>query len=193
MRRRVVLVLPLVLGIGACGKEPVAPVRMAAEQTVPSLQAQAKGTGLVVESLTGIKFLGTDLGDLVIDQAVVKEFGLIEDVLGNIVGLEATGVVSLTGGLLGTDVVTEDFSASVGILNSGSGQCEVITVDPAPLTVDALGRTVAIDVPVGNVGVKGSGAVGNLLCAVGRLLTPVTSGASRAVQSLVDAVNRLLI
>ena len=193
MRRRVALMLPFVLGIGACGKEPVAPVTTAAEQTVPSFQAQARGTGLVVESLTGVRFLGTDLGDIVINQAVVKEFGLIEDALGNIVGLEATGVVEFTGGLLGTDIVTEEFSASVGVVNSGNGQCDVVTIDPAPLTLDALGRTVAVDVPVGQVGVKGSGAVGNLLCAVGRLLTPVTSGASRAVRSLVDAINRLLI
>jgi hypothetical protein len=192
MRRRVVFALPLVLGIGACGKEPVAPERSAVPEA-PLMQAKAKGTGLVVESLTGLTFLGTNLGDIVINQAVVKEFGLVEDLAGNIVGLEATGVVGFTGGLLGTDVVTEDFSASVGVVNSGSGQCEIVTIDPAPLTLDALGQTVTVDVPVGEVGVRGSGAVGNLLCVAGRLLSPVTGGASRAVRSIVDAINRLLI
>jgi hypothetical protein len=193
MRSRVVLVLPLAFGIGACGAEPVAPPGLTPARTEPSMQAQARGTGLVVESLTGLELLGTDLGDIVVNQAVVKRFGVVEDVLGNIIGLEAVGDVQLTGGLLGTNVVTKEFSASVGVVNSGRGQCDVVTVDPAPVTVDAGFGAVSIDVPVGETRVRGSGAVGNLVCAAGRLLTPVTSGASRAIRSLVDAVNRLLI
>lgn len=194
MRRRVALMLPIALGVAACGTEPVAPVRTVAEQTVPSL-AKATGTGVVLDNVTGVTvpLLNTDLGDVVIHQVVVKEFGLVEDALGNIVGLEARGVVELTGGVLGSDVVSEDFATSVGFLNSGSGQCEVATVDPAPLEVDVLGQTATVDVPVGSVSAHGSGAVGNLLCAAGRLLSPVTSGASRAVRSIVDAINRLLI
>ena len=90
-------------------------------------------------------------------------------------------------------VVTEDFTASVGIINSGRGQCSVITVDPAPVTVDVLGGAVAtVDVPVGNVDVRGSGAVGPLLCLAGRLLDSPTRATERLVRAVVDLVNRLI-
>jgi len=197
MKREVAaLALPLALGIGACGKEPVAPAAATPEVGAPLTQrAQARGTGLVLDNVTGLRvpLLGVDLGDVVIRQAIVKEFGIVEDIAGNIVGLEATGVVELTGGVLGSDVVREDFSASVGIINSGRGQCEIVTIDPSPLQLDVLDQVATVDVPVSEVEVRGSGAVGNLLCAVGRLLTPVTSGASQAIRSLVDAINAILV
>ncbi|MDQ3996297.1 MAG: hypothetical protein M3303_04695 [Gemmatimonadota bacterium] len=145
----------------------------------------------MLESITGATLpLGLELGDVVIEQAVIKEIG-IERIAGNIVGLNARLALDLSGDALGAGV-TEEFTTGISVISSGSG-CSVATVDPAPLTVDVIGNLVEIDVPAATVEASSSGAVGNLLCAAGRLLTPVTSGASRAIQSLVDAINRLLI
>lgn len=190
MRREVaVLVLPLLLGVGACGEDPVAPTRMAIQATAPSFAAQTEGTGLVLESLTKTP-LG--LGDIVINQAVVKEFGIVEDVASGLLQLEARGIVELQGTALGLVPVTEEFSTSVGIVNRGGG-CEIITVNPAPLELDLVGGAVVdAELPASTIDVRGGGAVGTLLCQVGKLLNPVTRGASRAVQSLVDAINNLI-
>jgi hypothetical protein len=192
--RVVALVLPLVLGIGACGKEPVAPRGVAPDDALLQRE-KPRGTGFVLSSLTGTTLpLGLDLGDVTIQQAVLKDFGIVEDIAGNIVGLDAGVVLDLTGGVLGTNVVTEEFRTEIAVISSGRG-CSIATVDPAPpkLAVDVLGRAVFIDVPAATVQAGGSGAVGNLLCAAGSLLTPVTRGASQAIRSLVDAINRLLI
>ncbi len=146
MKRSVAaLVLPLTFGIGACAEHPVAPEAAVTPHDVVSLQQKGhvEGTGLVLESITGltVPLLGVDLGDVVINQAVVKEFGLVENALGQIVGLEVTGVLQLTGGVLGSDVVTEDFTTGVGVVSSGRGQCDIVTLDLAPIQVDVLGRT----------------------------------------------------
>jgi hypothetical protein len=162
MRRRVLLALPLVLGIGACGNEPVAPAAPRPHD-MPALLAKVEGTGLLLESVTGltVPLLGVDLGDVVIRQAVIKEFGLVEDIAGQIVGLEVTGVLELTGGVLGSNVVTEDFTTGVGIVSSGRGQCDIVTINLAPISVDVLGRTAFVDVPAAEVAGRGNGAVGS--------------------------------
>jgi hypothetical protein len=191
MRRGVVgLVLPVALGIAACGKEPVAP-EPAVHRDVPLLQKKGhvEGTGLVLESLTGLP-LG--LGDFVVKQAVIKEFGIVEDVLGNFVGLEATGVLELASGALGI-VVTEDFTTGVGVISTSRGQCEIITVNLAPMSVDVLGRTVFVDFPAAEVTGRGNGALGSLLCNLGQALQPVVSGVTAGIRGLVNAINQILI
>jgi hypothetical protein len=118
---------------------------------------------------------------------------LVEDVLGNIVGLEADGVLQRTGGVLGTNVVTEDFLTQVHIASSGPGKCNVLTVDLGPITLDALGTNVSVDVPQATVTPKASGALGSALCRLGSLLQPPITTATSTVRSLVDLINRLLI
>jgi hypothetical protein len=195
MRRRIVLVLPLVLGIAACGKEPVAPVVASRDLAPLQQKGHVEGTGLLLESVTGVTvpLLGVDLGDVVIRQAVIKEFGLVEDIAGNIVGLEATGVLVLTGGVLGSDVVTEDFTTGVGIISSSGGQCDIVTVNLAPIGVDVLGQAAFVDVPVANVTARGNGAVGSLLCNLGQVAQGLVNGVTRGVRGLVNALNNLLI
>jgi hypothetical protein len=190
----------LALGIGSCAKEPVAP-EAAAPDNVPSLQQKGhvEGTGLLLESITGVTvpLLGVDLGDVVIKQAVIKQFGLVEDILGNIVGLEATGVLQLTGGVLGKDVVTEDFTTGVGVVSTSRGQCKIITIDLAtaaePIKVDVLGRTAFVDLPAATVEGRGNGAVGSLLCALGQVAQGLVNGVTGGVRGLVNAINNLLI
>jgi hypothetical protein len=202
MRRRVpALVLPLALGIAACGREPVAPVETA-HHDLSALQQQdpVEGTGLVLGSRTvaTIPLIRLPVGDVVIDQVVIKEFGVVEDLVGNIVGLSATGVLELTGGVFGQDVVTEDFTTEVLVISSRSrGQCEIITIDLAtaaePIEVDVLGRTAFVDLPAAEVTGRGNGALGSLLCALGQALQPVVSGVTRGVRGLVNAINNILI
>jgi hypothetical protein len=95
--------------------------------------------------------------------------------------------------VLGTKVVTQDFLTQVNVASSGPGKCDVLTVDLGPITVDALGNAVSVDVPQAAVTPRASGALGSLLCALGSALQPPVSGATNAVRGLVNAINRLLI
>jgi hypothetical protein len=190
MRKRLALALTFALGITACGREPVAPVPTPSDAAPLAQKGHVEGTGLVLENIAGLP-LG--LGDIVIRQAAIKEFGFVEDVAGNIVGLEATGALELTGGVLGTTVVTDEFTTGVGVISSSGGQCDIVTVNLAPMTVDVLGGAVAVDLPVTEVGGRGNGAVGSLLCAVGQIAQPLVNGVAGGIRGLVNALNRLLI
>ena len=187
-------VLSAVVILGACADGPTVPGR-ALDRSAPSLQrGQQRGTGLVLDNLTGVRLpLIGKVGDVVVDQANITHLVLVEDVVGNIVGLEAEGVLKLTGGVLGTDVVTEDFLTEVHVASSGPGQCDVLTVDLGPVTVDALGQGVSVDVPQADVTPKASGALGPLLCGLGRALQPAVGGVTAAVRGLVNAINAILI
>src|SRR5256714_9501296 len=125
--RYAALALPLVLGL-ACAEQPTAPDTRAASPG-PLMQAKQKGTGLVLNSVTGLALpLIGSLGDVTIDQAVITNFALIENTVGQIVGLQADGVLQLTGGALGTDVVSQNFSSTVSVTSSGPGQCDIVTL-----------------------------------------------------------------
>lgn len=177
MRIRVgALVLLVGLGIGACADETL----------TDRVTREVKGTGLELDSITGLSVpLIGSLGDVVIDQAVITNFALVEDAVGAIIGLEAEGVLQLTGGVLGTDVVTEDFTTLVSVTSSGPGKCDLITIDLGEISVDALGLA-SVDVPAATLTGRGSGAVGSLLCNLGNLLGGLTGG---GVGGLVNAIN----
>ena len=183
--------LSLALGLSACGDDPVRPDSAAAGD-LPALQRQ-KGTGLVLTSITGVAvpLLGVDLGDVIIDQAVITNFALVENLVGQIVGLEVEGVLQLTGGVLGTDVLTEDFNTVVSVTSSGPGQCDLISINLGPIGVNVLGQVASVDVPVASLTGRGSGAVGSLLCNLGNLLSGLLGGggAIPGAQGLVNAIN----
>jgi hypothetical protein len=180
--------LVLALGLAACSDDPVSP--RATSDLEPALQAR-EGTGLVLTSITGLALpLIGHLGEVVIDEAVITNFAIVENVVGQIVGVEAEGVLQLTGGVLGTDVVTEDFNTIVSVTSSGPGQCDLITIDLGPIGVSALGL-VTVDVPVASLTGRGSGAVGSLLCALGNLLSGLLGGGvgSPGAEGVVNAIN----
>jgi len=172
------LAVPLVLGL-ACTENPAAPDN---NHTL-SFQKQ-KGTGLTLSSVTGLNLpLIGQLGDVNIDQAVITNFAVVENTVGQIVGLQAEGVLQLTGGVLGTNVVTENFLTDVSVTSSGPGQCDIITIDLGQIHVAAL--VADVNVPAATVTGKGSGAVGSLLCNLGQALSGLTS----AIPGLVNALN----
>ena len=174
------LVLPLAVGL-ACADQPAAP---SAEQSTSISAQTVNGTGLVLNSLTRLSLpLIGQLGDVVINQAEITNFAIIESAVGQIVGLQADGVLQLTGGLLGSQVVSEDFTTTVSITSSGPGQCDLITIDLGQISIDAL--VADVDVPAATLTAKGSGVVGSLLCNLGQALQGLTS----AVPSLVGAIN----
>ena len=182
--RILALAAPLILAV-ACDKQPAAPDSHLTPQAIRAQQTQ--GTGLILNSVTGLSLpLIGSLGDVTINQAEITNFAVVENVVGQIVGLQADGVLQLTGGVLGTDVLTQDFSTTVAVTSSGSGQCSVVTLDLAPINIDAL--VAQVDVPAATVDAKGSGALGSLLCSLGQALNPVTG----AVRSIVQAIDRLI-
>jgi len=180
--RYAALALPLVLGL-ACAEQPTAPDARTASPG-PIMQAKQKGTGLVLNSVTGLALpLIGSLGTVNIDQAVITNFAIIENTVGQIVGVQADGVLQLTGGVLGTDVLTENFNTTVSVTSSGPGQCDLITIDLGQIHVDAL--VANVDVPAATLTGKGSCAVGSLLCNLGQALSGLTGG----ITGLVNALN----
>ena len=186
--RTIVPTLALALGLGACGEAP------SGKGLDPSTRNQAaKGTGLVLDSVTGITLpLIGKLGDVVVNQAVITNFALIEDTVGQIVGLEVDGVLQLTGGVLGTNVLTENFTTTASVTSSGPGQCSLVTIDLGQISVDAL--VASVNVPAASLAAKGSGAVGSLLCNLGNLLGGLTSGtgAGAGAGGIVNALNNVI-
>ena len=190
--QRVVVSLMAALAASACADAPTSPERIA--PTSIAAHQNERGTGLVLQSVTGLTLpLIGSLGDVVIDQANITHLTLVEDVLGNIVGVEADGILKLTGGVLGTDVVTEDFLTQVHIASSGPGQCSVVNVDLGPITLDALGGQVSVDIPQATVTPRASGALGPLLCNLGQALQPPITTLTQTVRLLVSAINSILI
>jgi hypothetical protein len=187
--RKTVLVLVLALGVAACGGE--APSGKAMEAS-PRNQA-AKGTGLVLDSVTGVTLpLIGKLGDVNVNQAVITNFALVENTVGQIVGLQVDGVLQLTGGVLGTNVVTENFNTTASVTSSGPGQCDLVTIDLGQISVNAL--VASVDVPAATLTAKGSGAVGSLLCNLGNLLGGLTggTGAIAGAGGIVNSLNNLI-
>ena len=187
--RRIVPTLALALAVGACGGDP-----SGKPLDVSTQKQAAKGTGLVLDSVTGISLpLIGKLGDVNIDQAVITNFALVETTVGQIVGLEVDGVLQLTGGVLGTDVITENFTTTASVTSSGPGQCNLVTIDLGQISIGApLGASVKV--PAATLTAKGSGAVGSLLCNLGNLLGGLTSGtgAPAGAGGVVNALNNLI-
>jgi hypothetical protein len=79
------------------------------------------------------------------------------------------------------------------IASSGAGRCDVVTVDLGPITLDAIGGLVSVDVPQAGVTPRASGALGPLLCALGQVLDPPLDAVTAVARGLVNAINNLLI
>jgi hypothetical protein len=191
---KLIVALSSALIVGACGETQTAPQRPSPTNAPSRQVGDTSGTGLVLNSVTGLQLpLIGSLGDVVIDQVNITHLTLVEDVVGNIVGLEAEGVLKLTGGVLGSDVITEDFLTQVHIASSGPGRCDVLTVDLGPITVDALGTGVSVDIPQADVTPRASGALGSLLCSLGQALQPGVDAITSVVRELVNSINAILI
>jgi hypothetical protein len=123
---------------------------------------------------------------------VITNFALVENTVGQIIGLDATGTLTGTAvNVLGNTVAVNasPFTADVAVTSSGPGQCSVVTLDLSSLNINAIG-VVTGTLPA-NVTVKGSGAVGSLLCNLGSLLSGLTSGLTggSGAQGVVNAIN----
>lgn len=89
--------------------------------------------------------------------------------MGATAGLQANGVLQLTGGVLGSNVVTQNLSTTTSVTSSGPGQC-LVTIDLGSIGINAL-NLASVDLPTATITGKGSGAVGSLLCNPGNLLS----------------------
>ena len=180
----------LATGVSACSDTMVSPRPPAS--TVAFQQSPPKGTGLSLDLVPNVTLpLGLG-GSITIDQAVITNFALVENTVGQIVGLQATGDLSGTavdalGNTIG--VGAQPFTANVSVTSSGPGQCSVVSLNLSGLNLSALG-IVNGTLPA-SVDVKGSGAVGSLLCNLGSLLSGLTSGltGSPGAQGVVNAIN----
>lgn len=184
------LALPVALGLGACSDSPVAP-RTAQPGSVMLQQSTPKGSGLAVDIVPNVSLpLGLG-GSVTIEQAVITNFALVENTVGQIVGLEVTGNLSGTavdaaGNLIGVNA--QPFTADVKVTSSGPGQCDLVTLDLSNVNLSVLG-VVTGTLPV-NVAGKGSGAVGSLLCNLGQALAGIGSAlGGGGAQGLVNALN----
>ena len=197
MRVRVAsLVLPLMLGFVGCDQgsatAPTAIPKPADESASMRMQAPPPGSGLILNSLTGVRLpLVGSLGDVIIDQVVITNFALVENTVGQIIGLEVNGTIE--GVLTATGVgIEENFTSTVRVTSSGPGQCDLVTVDLGPLNINALGLVTA-DVPTADLRLRGSGAVGSLLCNLGNLIGGLLGGTlPPAVGGIVNGINNVI-
>jgi hypothetical protein len=95
--------------------------------------------------------------------------------------------VDVLGGIVGVNA--DPFTAEASITSSGPGQCSLVTLDLSSLNLNVLGLVTGT-LPL-NVAVKGSGAVGSLLCNLSGALSGLASGGtgSPSAQSIVNALN----
>jgi hypothetical protein len=194
--RNITIALTFALALSACSENPVGPgtTSVSALGSGPAFAKSATGTGLVLDNLTGLSLpLIGQVGTVTINQAVITQLVVVQDLAGNIIGVDAQGALQLTGGVLGTNVVTQNFTTQALILSSGKGQCDVVTIDLAPITLDALGGAVSVDVPQASVTPRASGALGSLLCNLGSLLNAPIGQVTSAVRGIVNAINKILI
>ena len=192
-KRNLAIAVTVAFGLGSCADSAVAPNASALQSGSEAQAAKVAGTGLVLNSLTGVTLpLIGKVGDVVIDQVNVTRLVLVEDVVGNIVGVQAEGVLKLTGGVLGTEVVTEDFLTQVDVASSGPGQCDVVSIDLGPIAIDTPLGLASIDVPAAQVTPRASGALGPLLCNLGNLLDGPLDQITSGVRGIVNAINRLI-
>ena len=182
LTRETVLSLALVLGIGACSDQPTSPTALAMPGG-PAYQRFNRGTGLTLDNVTStpIPLLGNAVfnGEVVITQLALNAVG----------GLEATGTI--TGTITAAGIpIDQSFTTDLGISKTGSGgQCGVLSLDLAPIAVDAAGQTVSADLTAAGVDAKATGPVGTLLCTLTSLLN---RGVGGAVNGVLNALNRLL-
>ena len=182
LRSKTVLSLALIVGISGCSSDEItSPSALA----VPGGAAQQfdRGTGLTLDNVTStpIPLLGDAVfnGEVVITKLALNAVG----------GLEATGTI--TGEIAGLGIpINQTFTTDVGISKTGSGgQCGLLSLDLAPINVDAGGETVSVDVTEANVDAKAVGPIGPLLCALTSLLN---RGVGGAVNGVLNALNGLL-
>ncbi len=194
--RNLATAVTIALALSACSENPVgpAPTSVSALGSGPTFANSVSGTGLVLNDVTGLNLpLIGHAGDVTINQAVITQLGVVQDLAGNITGVDAQGALQLTGSALGTDVVTQNFTTDALILSSGKGQCDVVTINLAPITLDALGGAASVDIPQASVTPRASGAVGPLLCNLGSSLNAPIGQITSAVRGIVNAINRILI
>jgi hypothetical protein len=194
--RKVAGAIVVAISFAACSDSPTGPEAAARAAALggPQLAPKApEGTGLVIDNATGVGLpLIGRVGTVNIDQAIITELVLVEDLAGNIIGVNAEGVLNLSGGVLGSDIVSQEFTTNALVFSSGKGGCDIVNVDLGPVTIDALGPTVAVDVPQGSVTPRASGALGPLLCNLGSLLNGPLGQVTSGVRGLVNAINQLI-
>ena len=184
------LAFPVAFAFVGCSEAPVAPHTIR-PGSVSAQQAPPNGTGLAVDIVPNVTLpLGLG-GSVTIDQAVISNFALVENTVGQIIGLQVTGTLTGTavnalGGLVGVNA--QPFTATASVTSSGPGQCNLATIDLSNPTLNVLGLATGT-VPL-NVTAKGSGAVGSLLCNLGQALSGIGSAlGGGGAQGLVNALN----
>lgn len=178
---------------GACNENPSSPSPRAIPS--PSMQSGLGGTGLSINVVPNVTLpLGLG-GSITINQAVITHFALVENTVGQIVGLDVTGTLSGTavnalGGVIGVNA--NPFTAEASVTSSGPGQCSIVTIDLSNLNVNALGL-VNGTLPL-TVNAQASGAVGSLLCNLANLLSGLTSGGTgtAGAQGVVNMINNAI-
>jgi hypothetical protein len=177
-----VLSLALILAIGACSDQPTSPMARA-PASEPAYQRFDRGTGLTLDNVTStpIPLLGNAVfnGQVVITQLALNAVG----------GLEATGTITGTITALGIPI-NQNFTTDVAISRTGAANsCSVLSVNLAPIAVDAAGQIVSVDLTAANVNARATGPVGALLCALTSLLN---SGLGGVLNAVLNALNFLL-
>jgi hypothetical protein len=181
------LALPLALALGACGDAPTAPGLTPGDESSFARGNRPPGSGLDVDIVGTVTLPVVGGATVTITDALITNIALVESTVGGIFGLEVQGTLTGTrldavGGLVSFEAVP--FTADLAVTSSGPGQCSLVMLNLTDLDASVLGL-VDVTVPA-TFDVKGSGAVGSLLCNLGSIVGGLLGGGAGG---LVNAIN----
>jgi hypothetical protein len=184
MNRRHLLALGATVSLSllACQDASTSPKSISADMTPLTQQAPQRGTGLVIDNVTGttLPLIGNGVfhGELVITSLALNAVG----------GLVVNGTIIGKIGAVG-QTINQSFTTDLLLSSTGGTTCSAVTINLAPINVNIAGQLVAIDVTKGGVTVGAQGPVGNLLCA---LTSALNSGVGSVVSAVLNIVNAIL-
>ena len=174
------------ISVAGCENAPTAPAVVAVSDVAVAAQRAGppRGTGLVLENVITLPV------DVVGEVPVSVDAVITGLQFSTLTGLNATFDLIAETEVAGTRIIREDLVAAVSLSSAGGrGGCEVVTVNLAPVNVDAAGLGV-VDIPAADVAARAEGAAGTLLCVVTRLvqaLAPID-----AILGVVNALTGIL-
>ena len=186
----------ITLGVSACSENTMAPRSPSNAASLQQSPIKGSGVALNLTPQVTLPILGTT-NLFTVNSSVISNIALVQNTIAPLFGLDVTGTLTGTevdamGNAIG--VLTSPFTAEAALTSSGNGQCSLVSLDLSGVSLGVLNNSLLSGTVPATVTVKGSGAIGSLLCNLGTALGALNAGlpGGSATQGLVNAVNNQL-